>query len=80
MIHYTRFISVKGSWFSREYPKKKHHRDKVRPITRDTVKKHFLSGNAEVTVYFEENGKEILLSVFSDLEDIKKYLGEDFLP
>lgn len=79
MHTYTRVITVKGTYFTRTLIKKRHHADKVREITRDTVKKHFLEGNAEITVYFEESGKEIVLSQFSDPDAIRKYLGEDFL-
>jgi len=79
MLQYTRVITVKGTYFTRAHIKKKHHGEKIREITRDTVKKHFLDGNAEITVYFEESGKEIVLSQFSDPEEIRKYLGEDFL-
>lgn len=79
MQHYTRVITVKGNYFTRAFIKKKHHTDKIREISRDTVKKHFLEGNAEITVYFEESGKEIVLSQFSDPETIRKYLGNDFL-
>lgn len=79
MKQYTRVISVKGTYFTNAFIKKKHHEDKIREVSRDTVKKHFLDGNAEITVYFEESGKEIVLSQFSDPEAIRKYLGEDFL-
>lgn len=79
MQHYTRVITVKGTYFTRAFIKKRHHEDKLREISRDTVKKHFLDGNAEITVYFEESGKELVLSQFSDPESIRKYLGEDFL-
>lgn len=79
-MNYYRIITYTGSYFTREFIKKKHHRDKVREINRDTVKKHFLGReNAEVTVYFEESGKEFVLSQFSDPELIRKYLGEDFI-
>jgi len=78
-MHYYRIISRTGSCFVREFVKKKHHKDKTRDIARDTVKKHFLNGNAEITVYFEESDKEFELSQFSDPELIRKYLGEDFL-
>ena len=79
MQHYTRVITRKGSYFSRAFIKKKHHEDKIREVSRETVKKHFLDGNAEITVYFEESDKEIELSQFSDPDAIRKYLGEDFL-
>ncbi len=79
MQHYTRVIRRTGTYFTRAFIKKKHHEDKIREVSRDTVKKHFLDGNAEITVYFEESDKEIELSQFSDPESIRKYLGDDFL-
>ncbi len=79
MQQYTRVITIKGSYFTRAFLKKKHHADKVREVSRDTVKKHFLEGNAQITVYFEESDKEIELSQFSEPELIRKYLGADFL-
>jgi len=79
MQQYTRVITIKGSYFTRAFLKKKHHEDKIREVSRDTVKKHFLEGNAQITVYFEESDKEIELSQFSEPELIRKYLGADFL-
>lgn len=80
MERYIRTIGLSGSYFSKEYEKKKRqHKNKVREVTRNTVKKFFLEGKAEVLVIFEETDKELLLDQYSNEEDIKKYLGEDFL-
>ncbi|MDK2918567.1 MAG: hypothetical protein PWQ37_1300 [Candidatus Petromonas sp.] len=80
MDRYTKVIGLTGSYFSKEYKKKKHHKNKIREIKEDTVSKFFKEGKAEVLIIFEENGKEILLNFSSDQEDIKKYLGKSFLP
>jgi len=79
MERYIRMIGLTGSFFAKKYEKKKQHKSKIREVKRDTVKKFFIEGKAEVLVVFEETDKELLLDKFSDKEDIKKYLGEDFL-
>lgn len=79
MDRYVRMIGLTGSYFSKEYEKKKNHKNKVREVSRDTVKKFFLDGKTEVLIIFEESGKELLLTQNSNKEEIKKYLGEDFL-
>ena len=80
MERYTKVIELMGSYFTKEYKKKKNHKTKVRQIKEDTVKKFFLQGKAEVLVIIEDIGKEILSNLDSDGEDIRKYLGKSFLP
>ncbi|RKD22367.1 hypothetical protein SAMN02745883_00793 [Caminicella sporogenes DSM 14501] len=80
MERYTKIIGLTGSCFIREYKKKKHHKNKLREVKEDTVAKFFLEGSAEVLVVFEETGKEILLNINSNPDDIMKYLGKSFLP
>jgi len=80
MERYIKLIGLTGSYFLKEYKKKKHHKNKKREINGKTVAKFFLEGTAEVLVVFEETGKEILLNLNSNPENIKKYLGESFIP
>ncbi|WP_432401953.1 hypothetical protein [Wukongibacter sp. M2B1] len=79
MEKYTKVIELMGSYYTKEYKKKKKHKNKVREIKEDTVRKFFLQGKAEVLVILEESDKEILLDFTSDKEDIKKYLGKSFI-
>lgn len=79
MDRFIRMIGLTGSYYSKEYEKKKNHKNKIREVTKATVRKFFKGGKAEVLVIFEESGKEILLDRNSHEEDIKRYLGEDFL-
>ncbi len=79
MDRYIRTIGLTGSYYSREYETKKNHKNRIREISKDTVKKFFVDGNAEVLIVFEESGKELLLTKDSNKEDIEKYLGKDFL-
>ncbi|SKC84125.1 hypothetical protein [Maledivibacter halophilus] len=80
MERYTKVIELLGSYYTREYKKKKNHKNKIREVKESTVEKFFLQGKAEVLVIMEEQNKEILLDIYSDRKDIKKYLGESFLP
>lgn len=79
MDTYTKVIGLTGSFFTKEYIKKKKHKNKVREVKEQTVSKFFVEGKAQVLVIFEETGKEILLNNSSDSDDIRKYLGESFL-
>lgn len=80
MERYTKVIDLLGSYYTKEYKKKKHHKNKIREVKESTVEKFFLQGKAEVLVIMEEQNIEILLDVFSDRNDIKRYLGKSFLP
>lgn len=79
MKRYVKSIGITGSHYTNEFEKIKHHSNKVREIREDTVVKPFKDGKAEVLVWFEETGKEMLLDNFSDPDLIKKYLGKKFL-
>ena len=79
MRRYTKVIRFMGNYFTKEYEKKKNHKNKTREVKEDTVAKFFLEGDTEILIYFQENDREILLTPESDPEDIKKYLGEKFL-
>ncbi len=80
MTQYTKVISLFGSYYTKTFEKIKHHKNKIREIKASTVQKAFLEGKAQVLVYFEETDKEIVLDLFSDQNDIRKYLGKGFLP
>ncbi|BEP28107.1 hypothetical protein [Helicovermis profundi] len=79
MNKYTKIIGVKGFYFIKEFYKIKHHKNKIRELSEDTVAKFFKKGDCEIEVYFEETDKTILIDDFSSKEDIKKYLGKKFL-
>jgi hypothetical protein len=80
MNRYIKVIGLTGSFFAKEFVKKKHHKNKIREIKEETVAKLFSQGEAEILIYFQENNREILITPDSDPEEIKKYLGNGFLP
>jgi len=79
MKRYVKTIGITGAHYTVEFEKIKHHINKVREVREDTVVKAFKEGRAEVLVFFEENGKQMLLDNFSDADLIKKFLGKKFL-
>ena len=79
MNRYTKIIGLTGDIYTKEFTKIKHHKNKIRDISEDTVAKVFKNGNAEIKVYFEETDIEIVIDAFSDVEIIKKYLGKKFI-
>lgn len=79
MNKYTKVVTLLGSYYTKEFEKIKHHKNKVREVNEDTVIKAFKQGNTEVTVFFEESDKIMVIDDFSNPEDIKKYLGKKFL-
>ncbi|WP_129600832.1 hypothetical protein [Anaerophilus nitritogenes] len=79
MNRYTKVIGLTGTYYTKEFVKKKHHKNKVREVKPETVAKGFLEGDVEVLVYFLESDREILITPLSSPEDIKKYLGKEFI-
>lgn len=79
MLRYDKIMTLKGSYYTKEYETIKHHKNKIREIREEVVIKSFLKGDTEILVHFEETGKELLINDFSDPELIKKYLGPQFL-
>lgn len=80
MNYYTKVFSLlDGQYFTKEYEKTRHHKNKIRPIQEDTVVKNFHEDKAEITVIFEETGKTIVIDAFTDEETIKTYLGKKFI-
>jgi hypothetical protein len=79
MTEYTKFIGLLDRYYTREFEKVKHHKNKIRVINESTVLKSFLNGDAVVRVVIEETDKEITIYPDSPEEDIRKYLGKKFL-
>lgn len=79
MHTYKRTIGITGSHYTRDFEKKKHHKNKVRDINEATVIKHFKAGKAEILVYFEEKDESILITPDSDPDLIREFLGVAFL-
>lgn len=79
MKRYTKVIGMMGYYFTKEFEKKKRHKNKVREVKEETVAKSFLEGDTEILIYFLESDREILITPFSDPKDIQKYLGNKFI-
>lgn len=79
MNRYTKIIGITGAIYVKEFEKIKHHKNKLRTVTEDTVVKMFKQGDTEVVVYLEETDQELIIDAFSDEENIKRYLGKRFL-
>jgi len=79
MTKYSKIISMTGSMYTKEFIKIKHHKNKIRELNESTVVKAFKNGDAEILVFFEETGEEIIIDAFSDDTSIKRYLGKAFL-
>lgn len=79
MNYYIKKIGYTGIIYTKQYDKIKHHKNKIRDINEETVIKQFKQGKATVTVINEESGSEITIDAFSPDEDIRRYLGKDFL-
>ncbi len=76
MERYYRIIGITGSYFYKEYTK-----SQKREVRRETVKKFFLENKIEVEIIFEDSEQNnILVDYYSEIDDIKKYLGRDFIP
>lgn len=80
MNRYTKVNTLKVSYYTKDYEKKKKNMIKIRKVLEETVRKFFKNGDAEVLIYFEETEKEILITPDSPPEEIKKYLGDKFIP
>ncbi len=79
MTVFTKVIGLTGMFYTKEFQKKKKHKNKLRVVGEDTVIKQFLAGKAEVHVYFEEGDRTVEITPESDDEQIKKLLGKKFL-
>jgi uncharacterized radical SAM superfamily protein len=79
-MKYTKVIGISGQYFSREQVKIKKHKNKVREVKEETVLKAFLNGDTEIEVILEDLDKTIIIDYFSDVDIIRQYLGEKFIP
>lgn len=79
MNYYIKKIGFTGTIYTKEYDKIKNHKNKIRELNEDTVIEQFKAGNAVITVFNEESGKETVIDEFSSDEDVKKYLGSKFV-
>lgn len=68
-----------GYYFTKEFEKKASHKNKIREVKEKTVARSFLQGDTEILVHLQENNRKILITPSSSLEDIKKYLGNQFI-
>lgn len=76
---YIKTITLKDSYFTKEFEKKKKDITKIRGIREETVAKFFKDRSCEILVMFKDTGAEILITPDSDADDIRKYLGKKFL-
>lgn len=79
MNKYTKIIGITGTLYTKEFVKIKHHKNKLRYLNEATVIKAFKDGNTEIDIYFEETDKLITLTLDSDPNEIKRFLGKKFL-
>ena len=81
-MNYVKIIRMSGSFFVREFQKKEKVKKniKYREVDEKTVLDQFTKGCSTIEVIFEDMDREsILISLESDPEVIKKYLGTKFL-
>ncbi len=77
---YTKILTLKGSYFTKDYEKTKKNKLQIRPILEATVIKNFKSDDeTKIIVINQETQSSIEITPHSDKKDIKKYLGEKFL-
>lgn len=76
--NYTKVFSLKGNYFTKEYEKPKFNKVVKREILEVTVRKHFKNRDCNITIYFEETGKTLLITPDSPRDEVIKYLGEKF--
>ena len=77
---YTKILTLKGSYFVKDYEKTKKNKTQKRPILEATVIKNFKSDNeTKIIVINQETQNTVEITPNSNKEDIKKYLGEKFL-
>ena len=80
MNTYTKILTLKGSYFVKDYEKNKKNKLQKRPILEATVLKNFKSDNDTLIIVInQETGTTVEITPNSSKEDIKKYLGEKFV-
>lgn len=77
---YTKILTLKGSYFVKDYEKTKKNKLQKRPVLEMTVIKNFKSDDeTKIIVFNQETKNTVEITPNSDKEDIRKYLGEKFL-
>lgn len=77
---YTKILTLKGSYFIKDYEKIKKSKLQKRPILEATVLKNFRDDeDTLIVVLNQETGTTVEVTPNSSKEDIKKYLGEKFI-
>lgn len=77
---YTKILTLKGSYFVKDYEKTKKSKLQKRPILEATVLKNFRDeDDTLIVVVNQETGTTVEVTPNSSREDIKKYLGEKFI-
>jgi hypothetical protein len=77
---YTKILTLKGSYFVKDYEKSKKNKLQKRPILEATVLKNFKSDDDTLIIVInQETGTTVEITPNSSKEDIKKYLGEKFV-
>ncbi len=77
---YTKILTLKGSYFVKDYEKTKKNKIQKRPILEATVLKTFKSDEDTVIVIVnQETDTVIKITPNSSKDDIRRYLGEKFV-
>ncbi|EFM39268.1 hypothetical protein HMPREF0379_1016 [[Eubacterium] yurii subsp. margaretiae ATCC 43715] len=77
---YTKILTLKGSYFVKDYEKTKKNKIQKRPILEATVLKTFKSDEDTVIVIVnQETDTVIEITPNSSKYDIRRYLGEKFV-
>lgn len=80
MTIYTKFLTLKGSYFVKDYEKIKKNRVQKRPVLEATVLKTFKSDNETLIVIVNQETDSIIeITPNSSKDDIRRYLGEKFV-
>lgn len=78
MNKYTKIVGITGIFYTKEFVKIKHYKNKIRFLNESTIIKAFKEGNTEIDVYFEETDTIVNITPESGEEEIRKYLGRKF--
>lgn len=77
---YTKILTLKGSYFVKDYEKTKKNKIQKRPILEATVLKTFKSDEDTVIVIVnQETDTVIKITPNSSKDEIRRYLGEKFV-
>ena len=77
---YTKILTLKGSYFVKDYEKTKKNKIQKRPVLEATVLKTFKSDEDTVIVIVnQETDTVIEITPNSNKDEIRRYLGEKFV-